>query len=121
MQPDQLLLVALFQEPQPRSLALQRVIDTFEFQYRAHACKRIGHDSDDGAVAQAFNIDFNPDAPAVLLWDLDFTDYRYRIEQFPHLLRLQNRRNAHLTAESRPFDEQRRVIRNGLLYHQPVE
>jgi len=35
MQPDELLLVALFQEPQACSLTLQRVIGPFEFQYRS--------------------------------------------------------------------------------------
>ena len=43
MQRDELLLVALFKEPQPRALALQAVIAALEFQHRADAGEGIGH------------------------------------------------------------------------------
>lgn len=121
MQPDQLFLVALFEQPQPRALALQAVIAAFEFQDRADAREGVGHDGDDGPVAQSLDIGLDPHAPAVVPRNLHLARSGDGIKQLAHLIGLQDGRDADLSAESRPFDEEGRVIGNDLLDDQPVE
>ncbi len=59
--------MAFFKEPEPCALALQAVVAALELEHSTHACKSVCHDGNDGAIAQAFDIGLNPDAPAVFL------------------------------------------------------
>ena len=60
-------------------------------------------------------------APAVLPRNCHVARHRDGIQQPAHLVRLQNRRDANLPAESRAFDEERWVIGNDLLNYEPVK
>jgi hypothetical protein len=121
VQPDELFLIAFFQKAQASAFALQRVIAALELQHRTDARKGIGHDGNDRPVAQPFDIRLDSQPPAVLLRNLHLARHGNGIQQFAHLIGLQNRRDADLPAESRPLHEHRRVIGNDLLDHEPVE
>lgn len=56
MQPDELFLVAFFQQPQPRALAFYPVVLALEPCHGAHTGKRVGHDGDGHPVAQTLDI-----------------------------------------------------------------
>jgi len=90
MQPDELFLVPFFEQPQPGTLALQAVVAAFQFQHRGYARKGVGHDGNDGAVAEPFDIGLDPDAPAAFPREPNLPRHRDGIKQLAHLVRLKN-------------------------------
>ena len=60
-------------------------------------------------------------APAVFPRYFNFPGDGDGIKQQPHLLGFHDRRDAHLTAEFRSFDEHGRILRHDLLDDEPVE
>lgn len=71
--------------------------------------------------AEPLDIGLDPNAPAVFPRNFHFPRDADGIKELAHLVRLQDRRDADLPAESRPLDEERRIIGNDLLDDQPVE
>jgi hypothetical protein len=105
----QAFLVAFFGRPEAGALALQAVVSALEPDDGADARKRVGHDREDGPVAQALDIGLDPHPPAVFPRNLYFPGQRNRVEQFSHLVGLEDRGDADLAAELRALNEEGRA------------